>query len=66
MIWKETKLIINDSSNINEIKTFHLYGGFYRKKSKIGFYLKASIKKIYNPEKNINFIKKKIVKIKKN
>ena len=45
MILKFTKLIPLDKCGVWEVKTFHLYGGFYVKKLKSGGFIKVSIKK---------------------
>lgn len=44
MVLKETWLKICDSSQAQWIKTFHLYGGFSRKVSKSGFFIKGSVR----------------------
>ncbi len=65
MILKQTVLLTSDKSGLNLIKTFHLYGGFMRRWSKIGFFVKGSAKIAINKKyKNMN-IKRKIKKIRK-
>ena len=44
MILKNTYLIPCDKSGVQIIKVFHLYKGFFRKKSSIGDFLKVSVK----------------------
>jgi ribosomal protein L14 len=44
LILKETWLKICDSSQAQWIKTFHLYGGFSRKVSRSGFFIKGSVR----------------------
>jgi ribosomal protein L14 len=45
MIFKYTKLIPLDKSGVWEVKTFHLYGGFYVKSLKSGGFIKISVRK---------------------
>lgn len=42
MIFKKTWLNVSDGTNVNWLQTFHLYKGFKRKSSKLGFFIKAS------------------------
>lgn len=44
LILKETWLKICDSSQAQWIKTFHLYGGFSRKVTKSGYFVKGSVR----------------------
>lgn len=44
MIQKQTWLNLSDSSSILWLKTFHLYGGFFRKITTTGYYIKGSIR----------------------
>lgn len=44
MILKETWLKICDSSQAQWIKTFHLYGGFSRKVTRTGYFVKGSVR----------------------
>lgn len=51
MICKQTVMNVSDNSGASIIKVFHLYGGFFRKKSNVGCYTKSSVrllKKKYN------------------
>ena len=63
MIQKQTWLNLSDSSSALWFKTFHLYNGFFRKKSYIGNYIKGSIR-IEKPQLGFykGFITKKIKK----
>lgn len=63
MINKLTILNNTDTSNIGFIKVFHLYGGFYRKKTKIGFYIKGSIRLLKKKYMKNKVKKGKIVKM---
>ena len=45
MILKNTKLSPLDKCGVWEVKSFHLYGGFYVKKVHSGGFIKVSIKK---------------------
>ena len=49
MIFKKSWLNISDSSNVKWCQTFHLYKGFFRKKTKIGFFIKSSAKIVEPP-----------------
>ena len=50
MIQKETWISFTDKSNAEWGQVFHLYKGFFRKKSSISFFFKGSIKKIIPPK----------------
>lgn len=43
MIYKHTLLIPADRCGVFWVKVFHLYGGWWRKKSKLGDFVKTSI-----------------------
>ena len=49
MIFKKTWLNVSDNTNVRWIQIFHLYKGFYRKTSKIGFFVKGSARVIEPP-----------------
>jgi ribosomal protein L14 len=49
MIQKESWVFASDNTNINWIKTFHLYKGFHRKKTNIGFFIKGSARSVEPP-----------------
>lgn len=49
MILKKTWLNVSDNSNVNWCQTFHLYGGFFRKKTKLGFFAKTSARIVEPP-----------------
>ena len=44
-----------DSCGVWLVRTFHLYGGFFKKSAKVGSFLKTSARRV----KSRNFIKKK-------
>lgn len=61
MIQKLTWVYLTDSFRIKWIKVFHLYGGFFRKKTKISFFIKGSIRSVMQIKKrykNVNRYKK--------
>jgi len=60
MIQKQTLVNLADNSGVSLIKTFHLYNGFHRKKSKIGLYSKGSAK-LLRKKKNL-YLKKNVKK----
>lgn len=47
MIQKNTKLIPVDRCGVVWVKVFHLYGGWSRKVSHVGEFVKSSVKEIY-------------------
>lgn len=49
MLQKESWVFASDNTNINWIKTFHLYKGFHRKKTSIGFFIKGSARSVEPP-----------------
>lgn len=49
MIFKQTWLNVSDGTNVNWLQTFHLYKGFNRKVSKIGFFIKGSARIVEPP-----------------
>ena len=49
MLLKESWLFITDNTNVRWIKIFHLYKGFNRKKTKIGFFVKGSARIVEPP-----------------
>lgn len=42
MIFHKTWLSVADNTNINWMQVFHLYRGFKRRQSEIGFFVKGS------------------------
>lgn len=65
MIQKQTTLLTTDKSGLNLIKTFHLYSGFHRHWSPIGFFVKGSARFAVNKKfKNMNIFRK-IKKVRK-
>jgi len=49
MITKKTWLNVADQTNVEWLQTFHLYKGFWRKSTSIGFFLKGSVRVIQPP-----------------
>lgn len=49
MIFKESWLSISDNTNVRWLQAFHLYKGFKRKFTKIGFFIKGSAKIVEPP-----------------
>lgn len=49
MLLKESWFFVSDNTNISWVKIFHLYKGFYRKKSKPGFFVKGSARIVEPP-----------------
>lgn len=49
MIFKKTWISIADNTNVNWLQIFHLYKGFHRKQTKIGFFVKGSARSVEPP-----------------
>jgi len=49
MIQKKSWLNVSDNTNVNWLQTFHLYKGFKRRSSSIGFFIKASARIVEPP-----------------
>lgn len=49
MIFKKTWLSVSDNTNVRWIQVFHLYKGFHRKASRIGFFIKSSARIVEPP-----------------
>lgn len=49
MIFKETWVSVADNTNVRWLQVFHLYKGFKRKSSSIGFFVKGAAKIVEPP-----------------
>ena len=49
MIFKQTWLEVADNTNVSWLQVFHLYKGFHRKSTKIGFFIKATARVVEPP-----------------
>ena len=49
MIFKQNWLSISDNTNVRWLQVFHLYKGFHRKSTKIGFFIKGSARVVEPP-----------------
>ena len=49
MISKQTWLNVADNTNVRWLKVFHLYKGFHRKSTKVGFFVKGSAQIVEPP-----------------
>jgi large subunit ribosomal protein L14 len=49
MILKLTWLSIADNTNVKWLQVFHLYKGFHRKKTRLGFFVKGSARIVEPP-----------------
>jgi len=49
MILKNTWLNISDNTNVNWLQVFHLYKGFNRRKTGLGFFIKGSARIVEPP-----------------
>ena len=63
MILKLTNLLITDTTNGVWLKTFHLYKGFFRKFTTVGFVIRGSIRKIKVPSLNYKSLKYKAMRV---
>ena len=63
MILKLTNLLITDTTNGIWLKTFHLYKGFFRKFTIVGFVIRGSIKKIKVPSITYKSLKYKAMRV---
>jgi hypothetical protein len=52
MIQRQTWLNVTDNTNVNWLRTFHLYKGFFRKQTTIGFFIKGSARVVESPRSN--------------
>lgn len=49
MIFKQTWLNVADNTNVRWLQVFHLYKGFHRKSSKVGFFIKGTARVVEPP-----------------
>lgn len=49
MISKQTWLNVSDNTNVRWLKVFHLYKGFHRKSTEVGFFVKGSAQVVEPP-----------------
>jgi ribosomal protein L14 len=49
MIQKKSWIFISDNTNVCWLRIFHLYQGFFKRSSKIGFFLKGSARVVEPP-----------------
>lgn len=49
MIFKKTWLSVSDNTNVRWIQIFHLYKGFHRKHTTVGFFVKGSARIVEPP-----------------
>jgi ribosomal protein L14 len=49
MISKQTWLYASDNTNVRWLKTFHLYKGFHRRATTVGFFIKGSARIVEPP-----------------
>lgn len=49
MLQRESWLYVTDNTNIRWVKIFHLYKGFFRKKTSDGFFIKGSARIVEPP-----------------
>ena len=49
MIFKKTWLSISDNTNVRWLQVFHLYKGFHRRQTYLGFFIKGSARVVEPP-----------------
>lgn len=49
MLQKATWLFVNDNTNVRWLRIFHLYKGFHRRVTTIGFFIKGSARVVEPP-----------------
>lgn len=49
MIFKQTWLSVSDNTNVRWLQIFHLYKGFKRKSTKVGFFVKGTARVVEPP-----------------
>jgi len=49
MIFKQTWLNVADNTNVEWLQVFHLYKGFHRKQTSVGYFVKGSARTIQPP-----------------
>lgn len=49
MIFKQSWVSVSDNTNVNWLQVFHLYKGFNRRVSKVGFFVKGSARVVEPP-----------------
>lgn len=49
MIFKQSWLHVTDNTNVEWLQVFHLYKGFWRKQTRVGFFVKGSARVIQPP-----------------
>jgi large subunit ribosomal protein L14 len=49
MIFKQTWLEVSDNTNVRWLQVFHLYKGFHRKSTKVGFFVKSTARIVEPP-----------------
>jgi len=62
MIFKQTWLSVSDNTNVRWLQVFHLYKGFHRKSTKIGFFIKGSARVVEPPRQEYKGFKFKFNK----
>ena len=62
MLFKQTLVITSDKTSVKLLKIFHLYKGFFRKKTKESFFIKGSVKKVKPPVIEYKGFKRKTIK----
>ena len=62
MILKETWINLADNSSILWIRVFHLYGGFFRRFSTAGYYVKGSIRVLKRQRRFFKGFRQKLFK----
>lgn len=62
MIFKQTWVGVSDNTNVKWLQIFHLYKGFYRKVTKVGFFVKGTARVVEPPKLEYKGFKRKFNK----
>jgi large subunit ribosomal protein L14 len=62
MIFKQSWVGVSDNTNVKWLQVFHLYKGFYRKATKVGFFIKGTARVVEPPKLEYKGFKRKFNK----
>lgn len=62
MIFKQSWVGVSDNTNVKWLQVFHLYKGFYRKVTKVGFFIKGTARVVEPPKLEYKGFKRKFNK----
>jgi large subunit ribosomal protein L14 len=62
MIFKQTWVGVSDNTNVKWLQIFHLYKGFHRKVTRVGFFVKGTARVVEPPKLEYKGFKRKFNK----